>query len=423
MKKLLAYKSKVTQGILANDRNFPFVVSQLINQTVKQSKHQVECIYVDVTNFASMDNKTGIQRVVREVIYGLLQDERFKHKIKFIVATKKIGYRLVEFEVKDNTIAFFRDKVTKNTPLINLTKNDVYLGLDFTPNVVPEHFFSFLKWRLSGAQLIWILYDLLPLQQPKWFTPATQDTYLPWLKTLFLLSTDILCISKAVQQEVKDYAYNLGLTPKVSHIELGYGFRTDIVREPLPSINRSLKEQLPVQKFALMVGTLEPRKGHLEIVKAFHQLWDSQRLDIPLVLVGKQGWNIDELKEIISNSNYLDEKLFWLEKTNDEDLSWLYSRAKGVIVASYGEGYGLPLIEAILHHRHVLARDLTVFREVASNSENVTFFTSDRVEDCATAIDHWVKSQWSQLLIINKDSFVDSDWSRSLNCIYNAIYR
>lgn len=422
MKKISNLKTNISSHIIRSNGVLPIVASQIFNQTLSNTSVTKNFnLYIDVSNFSSMDNKTGIQRVVREVIFELLQDIRFKNKIKFIVATKKIGYRLVDYHLEGNTIVFARDKVTKHTPLINLCKNDVYLGLDFTPNVVPEHFMDFLKWRLFGAKLIWILYDLLPLQHPEWFTTATQETYLPWFKTLLYLANDIMCISKTVQREVKDYAYDLGLTPRVSHIELGYGFHSDITRAPSPAISTTLKHFLASTDFALMVGTLEPRKGHLEIIQSFLKLWQEDLVETPLVLVGKMGWNTEILKDIITSSKYLNTKLFWLENTNDDDLKWLYQHTKGVIVASYGEGYGLPLIEAILNNRHVLARDLAVFKEVATNKNNVTFFSSNS-KDASESIKDWIDINWCEKIIPNEMGAGESDWKNSVECIYQAIF-
>jgi glycosyltransferase involved in cell wall biosynthesis len=59
----------------------------------------------------------------------------------------------------------------------------------------------------------------------------------------------------------------------------------------------------------------------------------------------------------------------------DEGLERLYEACRGLFVASLGEGFGLPLAEAMMQGRHVLARDLPVFRE--QNLPNVLFFEDD----------------------------------------------
>ena len=64
----------------------------------------------------------------------------------------------------------------------------------------------------------------------------------------------------------------------------------------LPSNAGSTLNHFRARPTFLMVGTLEPRKGHVQTLDAFEQLWQSGD-DINLVIVGKQGWMVEELFE------------------------------------------------------------------------------------------------------------------------------
>jgi glycosyltransferase involved in cell wall biosynthesis len=114
----------------------------------------------------------------------------------------------------------------------------------------------------------------------------------------------------------------------------------------------------------LMVGTIEPRKGQKQTLEAFDLLWN-QQIDVNLVIIGKQGWLIDELIEKIRGHSELNRRLFWLEGISDEYLEKVYAASTCLIAASEGEGFGLPLIEAAQHKLPIIARDIQVFREVA----------------------------------------------------------
>jgi glycosyltransferase involved in cell wall biosynthesis len=59
-------------------------------------------------------------------------------------------------------------------------------------------------------------------------------------------------------------------------------------------------------------------------------------------------------------------------------------------MASRGEGFGLPLIEAARYDLPLLARDLPVFEEVAGN--NVTYFSGESIESLATSLKDWFAS-------------------------------
>jgi glycosyltransferase involved in cell wall biosynthesis len=126
-----------------------------------------------------------------------------------------------------------------------------------------------------------------------------------------------------------------------------------------------------------MVGTIEPRKGYDVALRAFEELWLSQSSDAPdLVIVGKAGWKTDALQAAIRGHREHGKRLHWLDRVSDEGLCKLYEACCGLFMASHGEGFGLPLIEAATHRRAVLARDLPVFREQAI--PGVLYFSDDR---------------------------------------------
>ena len=137
----------------------------------------------------------------------------------------------------------------------------------------------------------------------------------------------------------------------------------------------------------LMVGTVEPRKAYAEAIAAFEHLWAKFPTNAPdLVIVGKAGWKTANLQQRIRTHPEQGRQLFWLDRVSDEALCNLYDSCRGVLIASHGEGFGLPLLEAALHRRHVLARDLAVFRE--QGLSNVTFFDDDDPESLANALTH-----------------------------------
>ena len=94
------------------------------------------------------------------------------------------------------------------------------------------------------------------------------------------------------------------------------------------------------------------------------------------------------MKTIRENSE-LNKRLFWLEDIDDGYLEKIYQSSSCIIAASYGEGFGLPLIEAAFKNTHIIARDIPVFREVAG--EHAYYFNGLNPEDLADAVKKWVK--------------------------------
>lgn len=138
----------------------------------------------------------------------------------------------------------------------------------------------------------------------------------------------------------------------------------------------------------LMVGTIEPRKGHAQTLAAFEQLW-ADGDDSRLVLVGKQGWKMDEFAQQLRQHPQAGKNLLWLEGASDEYLEKIYARADCLIAASECEGFGLPLIEAAQHKLPVLARDIAVFREVAG--EHAAYFCARQPQELAQALRDWLR--------------------------------
>jgi glycosyltransferase involved in cell wall biosynthesis len=86
--------------------------------------------------------------------------------------------------------------------------------------------------------------------------------------------------------------------------------------------------------------------------------------------------------------------LFWLEQISDESLEEIYKVCSCLLQASEGEGFGLPLIEAAQHGLPIIARDISVFKEVAGNSAYY-FKPSNHPEDLSSAIKEWLSLFYS----------------------------
>ena len=62
-----------------------------------------------------------------------------------------------------------------------------------------------------------------------------------------------------------------------------------------------------------------------------------------MIIVGKQGWLVDDLARECVSISERHRRLFWFESASDEWLDSLYASADVLLAPSLGEGYGLPL--------------------------------------------------------------------------------
>jgi glycosyltransferase involved in cell wall biosynthesis len=137
----------------------------------------------------------------------------------------------------------------------------------------------------------------------------------------------------------------------------------------------------------LMVGTLEPRKGHSQVLESFDHLWKAG-INVSLVIVGKQGWMVEDLVDRLLHHPEINKRLFWLPSISDVYLEQVYASSACIIAASYCEGFGLPLIEAAQCSLPIIARDIPVFREVAG--DHAWYFDSLSPQELSLSLKEWL---------------------------------
>ncbi|OJV61582.1 MAG: hypothetical protein BGO35_06220 [Burkholderiales bacterium 64-34] len=242
--------------------------------------------------------------------------------------------------------------------------------------------------RDSGVDVRFVLYDLLPITMPQYFPEGARDNHERWVEVA--AKTDgLICISETVAQEFEQWRQHHLPTamPRVDWFHMGADIVGASPSRGVPVETGAILNQLLECPTFIMVGTLEPRKGHAQVLDAADALWNSKR-KFNLVLVGKQGWRVDALAKRLRKHPLIGKKLFWLEGISDEYLEKVYEFADCLIAASFGEGFGLPLIEAAQHKIPIIARDIPIFREVAGDC--ATYFTADGPNELKKTIENWL---------------------------------
>lgn len=190
--------------------------------------------------------------------------------------------------------------------------------------------------RRQGVTVVTMVADVLPVTSPQWFEPRIADAFGRWLRA-HLDETDlVLAISQFSADQVTAL---LDRDVPVRVVPLGADFAedTDPVPVPLPA---------GLDRLLLVVGTLEPRKNQALALDLLDRLLPDHT-DLGLVLVGKQGWLVEDLVTRLRTHPAYGERLLWLPGLGDAELSWLYQRATVALVPSWSEGLGLPVLEAL----------------------------------------------------------------------------
>jgi len=341
--------------------------------SINHPKIKQRQLLLDISELVQYDAKSGIQRVVRNLLREMITNPPSGYSVEAIYATdNQLGYRYAKN---------FIDKFLENKEdgsidePIELRSDDIFLGLDMAPSVQIYQSKTFERYRQLGIKVYFIIHDLLPVLNPQWWTKVKRDekivvdNFERWLD-IIIQNHGAICVSHNTADDLKKWIEEYRPQCKddfeiyVSHN--GADINESRSNDSLADDDRATLDLIDQRETFLMVGTIEPRKGQMQTIKAFDILW-SDGIDINLVIVGKQGWAIEELIEIIEKHPERDKRLFWLNSISDLYLEELYKRSSALILSSQGEGFGLPLIEAAQHRLPIIARDIPVFREVAKD--------------------------------------------------------
>ena len=228
---------------------------------------------------------------------------------------------------------------------------------------------NYEKSRTSGARVYHFVHDVIPLDYPQFFTSnhvqIYKDSLLNTLKPADGFITNSAYTSSALKAAAQKY-YNIDINA-LPTCEIPINKTTLPTSVTLNEVREKLKSLAAEPHIYLVVGTIEPRKNHHYILDAFELVWKDDP-SIPLILVGKQGWNNADIIERICKHKMYGKSLYWFNDASDNELVYLYKNVSGIIMASIVEGFGLPIIEAQTLGCKTILSDIPVFREVGGNS-------------------------------------------------------
>ena len=345
-------------------------------------------LWVDVSGLVAIDRRTGIQRAVRGLCLGLQAIQQQREVVPVFATPDRLGYWIAS-ELRDHPLTQAHPYAQSDGSVL-VEPGDIFLGLDFQAGGVIRQRAFLEAIQQHGVSLQFVVYDLLPIRYPQWFSDWAHIGHTDWLRQI-ARADHLHCISHAVRHDLSQWGREqrppLDLGSRSSAFHLGADLHSTRPTQGLPENAPALLQQLAHSTSFLMVGTIEPRKGHAQVLDAFDILW-AQQQPIQLVIAGKPGWKVDSLLQRLQSHPRLGHQLHYLGQASDEYLESLYTACSGLIAASYDEGFGLPLIEAAQRGLPILARDIAVFREVAG--EHAYFWSAQSGEQLSHALRHWV---------------------------------
>lgn len=358
-----------------------------VEQGPDQSKRQ---LLIDLSVIAFHDAGTGIQRVIRATFAALKSLPLSDFTIRPVAASRNTNYRYLPegFAIGDPAPELAACE------RVQMQAGDVFLGLDLASMVMPHHESQLAEWRTAGAAIHIFLFDMLPLLHGEWFRRAARRNFRRWIGMVERQADSVVCQCDTVAEQFESWNTRWWppfgrRRPNAVVIPLSGDLSGSQPSLGLPGDHQAVEEWVARKDTVLMVGTVEPRKGYDQVLPAFEHLWRTDPAGAPqLLIVGRPGWKTGALQDRLAKRSSVQGPFLWLRDASDEFLERLYERARFLLFASRGEGFGLPIPEALHRGLPVLYRDLPELRQFAG--PGATPFVAEHPEQLGAAITRWL---------------------------------
>jgi glycosyltransferase involved in cell wall biosynthesis len=236
-------------------------------------------------------------------------------------------------------------------PAVDLTARDtlVCAGSGWIHNDIAA--IAELKQKV-GFRFVLLCFDIIPMMFPHFYKSADAQMHCDYWHRAFPAADLVVFNSRRIEADVRAYCGAHGLALGATAVcQPGADVRVSAVTEPLPS-------GLERGRYALLVSTIEPRKGHRLIYDAWLKLIEAgvpQRTGFKLVFAGRVGWMIEDLMRDLRDDPRIAGTLKIFTDASDAKIATLYRDAAFCLYPSRYEGYGLPVVEAFRHGKALLA--------------------------------------------------------------------
>ncbi len=207
---------------------------------------------------------------------------------------------------------------------------------------------------------VFFVHDLIPISHPEYGRPGEAARHAARMETVAHHAAHVLVNSADVGERFTRYTLARGLGAKpLTVAPLGV--------EPVFSAAGEEPAEARRPTF-LVCGTIEPRKNHLLLLNLWRDLAERLGEATPrLVLVGRRGWEIENVADMLDRCPAIRAHVSEVVGLTTHGLARLMRDATALLMPSFIEGYGLPVVEAAASGLPVVASDIPVHREIAGD--------------------------------------------------------
>lgn len=263
----------------------------------------------------------AFNRICRKVS---ISDLAVSHQYRYVLTNQRFPYKVVRRLFKPSLIYEFPYDILKSI------KADIFHGTNFI------HFPS-----IKGKSIITI-HDLAFLKFPETTSEKIYKHHSKWVPYSARKCDHIIADSEQTKLDIIEL---LGIPEqKISSIPLAADEHFHKLSES-DYMPITTQYNLP-ERYILFVGTLEPRKNLLGLLKSYVLFRKNSDCSDKLVIVGAKGWKYSPIFEFI-NENNLESDVLFMGYVEDEHLPAIYNGATLFVMPSIYEGFGIPILEAM----------------------------------------------------------------------------
>ena len=321
-------------------------------------------------------NKAGVGYFIYSLLNALLEIDK---ENEYFLYTNKIQ-NVEEFNIFENVL--IKEIKSEKVDFKWIYSVSKVLRKDVELFISPSNF----TFAILNRNVIQVVHDLAPIKFPQFFSKKGAIYYRLQLKLEVRRAKKIISPSESTRQELiqffprsheKFFSISAGLHKWV---------RESISVEDIDNIKR--KYNLP-DRFLLTTGTLEPRKNHIKMIKAF-KTFSRTNPEYFYVIIGKKGWYYKEIFKTVKQLG-LGEKVIFLGYVPEEDLKGIYSNASMFSFCSFYEGFGFPPLEAAKFKLPILCSEIDSLKEIFR--ESVVYCDPNDVDSIESGLQELVETE------------------------------
>lgn len=353
---------------------------------------------------------------VKTRVYGYLQPRR-SAAVEGFRALKTMLRSMRTMVTRSPKGTFSQGVVETSDMYAPFLSGDTYIsmGLDWDQKDFAK---LYLLKKRRNIKVVLFCYDVIPAKLPHLCVGDVAARFALYFSNVAWCADKILCISECSRNDLQALLAELGApqTP-MEVVRLG----CDLPKEPVKVLSKEVREVLE-RPYFLFVSTIERRKNHEVLYRAYTRLVDRGVKNLPLlVFVGMPGWGVSELLKDIELDPRTKNLVKILNNVQDSDLTNLYKGALMTLYPSLYEGWGLPVAESLAFGKFCLAAGSASIPEVGG--EFVEYLDPWDVEAWASRIQWYVEHPLEVRLKEQKinDDYIVTSWGDTAVSVFELL--